>query len=550
MPIRVGVLTRSWSGVHLLYTNGSRATFNWLNHLPLVRYAPRVTLPNGRAVPPEATLPWNPFTTLRRSLRRFRAAPGPRPATMMGILLLGCVVANAAGAVVVVSEFGTAPRRAATAPSHSKAVPLRVPSRATHPPLTPADEAVSRTSGLRPPDGWTRLPTTPGLGMPGLVLPAGCPRQLPPSAAPFAVGSQDLGNGRELLRVIVLAYGAGLGGPAAKILTSAIASCPGRAGASPVPGTDGFVLPLPGLPAAGAALWRRGDVVVVLTGSGTDPARSMRTVIAPAVDAVLTTVLAGVCSDPASSVADATRNPLSARPRPFEVRTRVPSPPGVRWRALAPPAPAAVSLPAPMSHPDLAPLLPAPASRWLDTNNDGVADAPPPAAEAGRGEPPVFAAPEAFPRPSVAETAPAPAPPTAPQVPAPLLVSIPREDVTGPGCGWAFTGSRAASIDHLRIAAAAARARWQAVVESAAAECGYQVRLAAFVPQEAAWRTKQSRWLATQLVARARDDAERQAANARTTYTDSLRGYVSAPAPDIQPSVPANGTTTAPGAQQ
>lgn len=146
--------------------------------------------------------------------------------------------------------------------------------------------------------------------------------------------------------------------------------------------------------------WTRGDVLVTLTSPGPPG------VGADQLDAALLDTLGGTCANLTPSLVDATRNPTRPDYAPYtQVLTLTTNPtPGA---------------------PDVGDELPAPAPAPATVGvPDGVAGPP------------------------VPDPVPEPAPPSWPG-PEPLTIKVvvPAADITGPGCGWAFTDSVPPPVD-------------------------------------------------------------------------------------------------------
>jgi hypothetical protein len=247
-------------------------------------------------------------------------------------------------------------------------------------------------------------------------------------------------------------------------------------------------------------------VVSLVATSFDDSAGRVLRSSAPRVDTRLRALLGPVCPNPDDPGAGPGTNPYAAG-GDWSFRTRaadLTGPPD----AVADPVPAAtepaVVLPQARAHPELAPPLLPPSSQWLDTNGDGIPDTPSPMDTAARGPAPVFVDPVEVPAPA-GDQLEAPTPPTAPTPPGTHTIALPVADTDGPGCGWTFAGMLAPRAPGPLVDAAADRARWQGVVDRAAADTAYRLALAT-------WPDRVDRYLADQQAYR-RQQAVRNALN-------------------------------------
>lgn len=306
---------------------------------------------------------------------------------------------------------------------------------------TPAETALSKALGTIP-DGWAadgdvqRAQTAPS--------PYSCPL---PGKAPSTSLTRSYKAGGAAIRVTAAAYTAGLGAEAMEQGNSRALICAGQSGPvgwdkmyGDAPGNESY---LASVTKAGNVLWtasfRRGDVIVYLTGA---PPATLKD-LSLTFDKHLGGLLDKVCANPGSTASDATRSLwASAGYKPFTLDTTVEvDNPGL------PPVPvstevdtstmAAPGTPAPTPSPDMeAVSLPGP-----ELNQEAV---------------------EPLPVPSYPVWPKMPAPVTKPAAPdspssGPVTsrtVQTLAADSTGPGCGWAFTGTAAPVFDAAKAAAA------------------------------------------------------------------------------------------------
>lgn len=336
-----------------------------------------------------------------------------------------------------------------------------------------------------PPSGWSgqgglqQLVTAP--------LPYSCPLAGAAPAVSLARAFDVPGSGR--IQVITHAYTAGLGADAMARQGSNAAVCAGaetglsRAGL-PGPGMDARIATTSrGGVQASVVSFRRGDVIVHVTGSTSSPLVSL----ANAFDGILAQRLEGVCRNLRSTASEASRSPWSGSGyEPFlrAIKAAIPAVPLPADPTPSPSATTAVATPSASASASASPTATAPA-RVPIPSPDLVDRVVTP-----------------LPRPSypVAPAMPEPvAKPSAPKAPAASATTestlhVPSADPDGPGCGWAFTGMKALAFDEDAAAAdratklAAARAKleadaksWQAgVLEYWAAYAKYKAEAEAY----------------------------------------------------------------------
>lgn len=302
---------------------------------------------------------------------------------------------------------------------------------------TPAETALSKALGTVP-GGWAadgdvqRAQTAPS--------PYSCPL---PGKAPSTSMTRSYKAGGAAIRVSAVAYTAGLGAEAMEQGNARALVCAGQDGPvgwdkmyGEAPGSESY---LASVTKAGNVLWtasfRRGDVIVYLTGA--QPAALQG--LALSFDRHVSGFLDKVCANTGSAASDATRSLwASAGYKPFTLDTTVkvdnpglPSLPAPTAGTTAPTATAtATDQPAPAAVPEVkAVSLPGP-----EMNQD-------------------TAEPLHVPSYPVWPKMPAPVEkPAAPESPAsgPVTsrtVQTLSADSTGPGCGWAFTGTAAPVFD-------------------------------------------------------------------------------------------------------
>ena len=284
-----------------------------------------------------------------------------------------------------------------------------------------------------------------------------------------------------------------------------------------VNGADAVTIKLEGGRLTG---WTRGDVLLTLVTTSV-PGQG-----ATDLDTALVAALAD-CADLAPTSADATRNPTQAGYAPFT-------------RDLT------VAIPVVAGAPDL-----------------GTGPATVPAPEPRRTTLPAGLAGPLLPD-SVT-------PPVAPSWPGPQrltqAVVVPVDDVTGPGCGWAFTGSVAPAVDTEAIGAATAAATVAAkssltTTQTAwlTAATAYPAALEAYTAELTAWTayvdqvtTALASWktqavlVAAHEAAIAQVDTETTARNAFLAAQDSARQtYTAQVAACVAPLVPVPDPTSSP----
>ena len=276
---------------------------------------------------------------------------------------------------------------------------------------TPAETALSRALGAVP-GGWSadgdvqRAQTPPS--------PYSCPL---PGKAPSTSMTRGYKAGGAGIRVTAVAFTAGLGAEAMSEANGRALMCAGQDGPvgwdkmyGEAPGTESY---LASVTKAGNVLWtasfRRGDVIVYLTGGSASTLQSL----AVGFDRHLGSFLDKVCANTGSGAADAARSLwASATYKPFTVETQVKvESPGLPKPAAGTDA-TVVSLPGPD----------------LDTEEATPRETPPypvwPKMPAPVKRP---AAPESPPENPVTSRS----------------IQILSADTTGPGCGWSFTGTAA-----------------------------------------------------------------------------------------------------------
>jgi len=242
-------------------------------------------------------------------------------------------------------------------------------------------------------------------------LPFSCPAN---GTAPAVALSRLFSVDRQRIQVVTTAYSAGLGAEVMDALIDDADSCAGgsvavrsRAFDGKKPGAEAHrVLTYEGFNSAQVVAFRRGDVLVFISGAEDAPLSEM----AREFDRHLADRLEGVCADQKSTARAAQRSPWSAEGyKPYTVEQKV----SVRDLPL--------------------PRLP----------EDAEAEAvglPGPKIKIQRARPaaePVY--PVWPPMPDRTEVPKAPASPDEAPV-TQANVAVLAEDKTGPGCGWAFTG--------------------------------------------------------------------------------------------------------------
>lgn len=274
---------------------------------------------------------------------------------------------------------------------------------------TPAETALSRALGSVP-GGWSadgdvqRAQTAPS--------PYSCPL---PGKAPSTSMTRSFKAGGAGIRVTAVAFTAGLGAEAMAEANAHALVCAGQDGPvgwdrmyGDAPGTESY---LASVTKGGNVLWtasfRRGDVIVYLTGASASTLQSL----ALGFDKHLGSFLDKVCANTGSGPGDAARSLwASATYKPFTVETPVKvDSPGLPKPAVGV---TAVSLPGPD----------------LDTEEVAPRETP---------SYPVWPKmPAPVKRPAAPES-PAEAPVTS------RNIQALSADATGPGCGWSFTGTAA-----------------------------------------------------------------------------------------------------------
>ena len=409
-----------------------------------------------------------------------------------GFLVAGAGAALALATVLAITLFGVplAPRSSAEAavpPAPVATVPVVVVA------STPAQQAISTTLADSPATGWT--PATDLAWTGGTPFDSACQR--PDSDAALA-GTRIYGVGKRQVVVTVLAYGAGAGAVAFRQWSDQLGSCSAaNAYSVPAPGAEAVMVSIgsqSGRPAATALFWRRGDVVVMVATPGQSPtglaAASSR------LDGRLVTALAGRCASITSSTADAVRSPWIQ---------------GITFTGLTVRVPVQVT-PSPL--PTDAGVTPIPLT-WSATPLPSASVPERPADPVWPADLPTPVASPVLPR--------APSPP-------PSATSVPSrtDDLTGPGCGWAFAGMDKPPYDAIDEAAAAAALAQQAQQGLSAGQQLYQNGVLQYwqlVPQyeqeAAAWTAYAA---AVRTVASAWDGITAQ----RTAYQRAVAAYDSA----------------------
>ena len=249
------------------------------------------------------------------SARPGAAIPGRGTSTTSaGVLVALTGVLVAVLTVVGITLMGVPllPRPVAAAASPS---PSPSPSADTVAVLgSPAQTVISTVLGPAAPPGWTPAGALAWTG--GTPFDAACGRPTV-DAALSGARVYDLGGAQVVLTVS--AYPAGAGAVAMVSWAARLTQCTSvsaRVVPAAGPSTDAFVATLPpgstpGGSGVSTLFWRHGDVVaVVATSSSTSTGLPA---LAAAVDPRLVKALAGVCADPASTVADAARSPWVSR---------------------------------------------------------------------------------------------------------------------------------------------------------------------------------------------------------------------------------------------
>lgn len=302
------------------------------------------------------------------------------------------------------------------------------------------------------------------------------------TTAPTLAAEQSAASGEHApAAVAVEIYGAGLG---QRVFDQRVLSA-ARCGAwtAGVPG--------PGAVAAEGAqsgqwwlLWRRGDVLIRVSGSPDDAGELRRH--AEVLDGALQQALTPVCADPAAPADAAVRNPGQPDHRPFSTTEPVTPPDDVA----------------------------APDPGLLD-----------------RG----LAAPDGDAVRAAATLTASPPPPPVPQAD---TVEIPGADTVGPGCGWAFTGMVAPIADPADLARQADEARRSATD-------ALRQRWSTWPDDVAAWQRLRAAYLAMQR-ARATQPAAPDPATEPAPVTPSALADSPAPTTTTTPGRPSPSTTAPP----
>ncbi len=491
--------------------------------------------PDGAATPDRdpATEAW-----LAR-VARLRARSSGRK--QLALIIGAVVVVDLVLALVIprllpflVFQRSTAVAAAAPAPADRKPAAVL--------PGAPADRVLAQVVAdpALLPTGWSRVgAATTAYGSP---YARACPGALPAGttgvAARFVSGRLagtagapgDVGVGLALT-----ALPAGQGTLAVDRVRAWLQACPGADGldpsvvggplVDPLAGADALVAQGGSGPAVTWVVWARGDLVVAASVTGLTSTSGQWPGVVAAVDAVVQRHLRPVCADLAPTADDAHRNPALPGYKPWAPTQTVavpevdvvPDPPAV--------APAPVTLPEAVPHPDLAPVVIPDRSTWADTNGDGVGDLPPPVSSAPRGSVPVFRDPGAIAVPdSLVTVAPAePARPTVP--PASQPVPVPAVDARGPGCGWAFSGGAVPGFDEAAIAGAGQKAKEAALAAAAAAADTYRVQEEAWLPAEQTYLEERASFTTWSGYDSALAQARQELAQAQSAHDDSLLAY-------------------------
>lgn len=297
--------------------------------------------------------------------------------------------------------------------------------------VSPAQRAVDnvmafRSRGFGPP--WR--PTDRSAGVPALPAALDCAQD--PALAPVYADSrgwvQASGplpqNITSSVQISVRAYSAGAGGLALEQLVTGAEECSGTVTSQGPPlGVESELITAG---RSSALIWRRGDVLVVVTTRSVLPLDLLG--VWQKYDTALDVTLEGLCADQQSSAEDASRSPYADR-KQFVGLTKdtVVQAPTTARVPLPAPSPGAAT---PSEVPIPAPELSAPEPTFVATPS-----------------PPVT--PQALPSPVDSPSSPD-APSRPPQQ---KSVGMRIPDPIGPGCGWSFTGQAQPAYD-----AAAARA--------------------------------------------------------------------------------------------
>lgn len=363
--------------------------------------------------------------------------PGARTSTATAGFLVAAVAVALAGATVlglVATGVPLMPRTEAAAAAPTP-TPTPIPTLDTS--ATPASVVIRATLVDSPGRRWAPAGALTWSG--GTPFDADCGR---PASDAAVAGTRMYAVGARQVVVTVSAYSAGSGAVAFSQWASLLSRCAGASrtlaaigprtvGRTAVSAGDaeafvGWIGARGDRPAASALFWRRGDVVAVVAAASSAP--DGLSAAAADLDRVLVPALEGRCRDLASNLADAARSPWIE---------------GVDFTGLTVPVTVSVT-PTP---------LPTPPTPGVETWSPRPL---PSVSYPARPLDPVW--PTELPS-AVAS----PVPPASPIAPAPVTAVPSRApDLTGPGCGWDFTGQVVPPFD-----AEAEQARAEALVQQA-----------------------------------------------------------------------------------
>lgn len=364
-------------------------------------------------------------------MRPFRFTQKPAPALLAGTGAVTAVTVLTTVALVLIGLPPTATPAPAAPQKDAQAVTAA---------WAPSPATAALTAALnQPPAGWSvqgdlqRLVTPP--------VPYSCP-QAGTAASVSLARSFTFGGVR--FQVTVLAYTAGIGAEAAERQAANAYLCAGPETGLSLWGIDG-----PGRDArhavtsrggirASVVSFRRGDVMVYVTGNPTAPLQDL----AAAFDGALTGRLKNVCVNQDSTTGDAARTPWSAagyRPYTEEAKVSIPPVPlpDTTPAPTASPSPTASVTATPSPRPTVE-RVPLPGPDLVERVAEPKDQPPFPVAPA---------MPEPVARPEAPEAPPA-------EAVTEKVLQVPAEDAAGPGCGWAFTGMKPLPFDAVATEAA------------------------------------------------------------------------------------------------
>ena len=283
--------------------------------------------------------------------------------------------------------------------------------------------------------------------------------------APVISGARLFTSGGQSVTVSARAYAAGQGAVAFAGLFEAWHNCDQEGKgvgvmAAAAPGMDamsGWVSATTGGGPSAALVWRRGDVLLTVSRTGTNP--SGLAPLAYLVDAIADSAIAGICADVNSTLADAARSPWATQIGYTGLQVAV-----------------AVAVPAPTD--------PVPPPGVVSVPDDVVVTAPPtltlPSQPAGSLSPSGLPSPIAAPLIPVRPT----------PVPSETSALATKQDTVGPGCGWSFTGQGIPQFDAAAAAVALVSAQQAAATSLQAQQAQWQQQTVAFWQLYATYSTE------------------------------------------------------------